>query len=380
MIKTITLLSLTLLLTGTLTACQEQHKPAATDPTVGVVKVTQQVLPLTLMLQGRTVASLSAEVRPQVGGIIQQRLFTEGAKVNAGDVLYQIDAASYAATYAKAEADLRTALATQEAARLKDQRYQALLQDKSVSHQDAEDAHAAFMEADASVAGYQAALQSARIDLERTKITAPISGYIGISNVTPGALVSAAQTTALTTINTLDPMNVDLNESSKDLLELRKMLSRAGVVKGNANVSLILEDGSEYPYEGQLKVREVSVDRSTGSVVLRAQFANPDDILLPGMFVRAKLAVAVDQHGIKVPQQGISRDNQGHAYALVVDKDGKIAKRMVTTEQAIGDQWVISAGLAAGDMLVVEGSNKVRVGQTVKAETVVLDTTGKEGR
>jgi membrane fusion protein (multidrug efflux system) len=236
------------------------------------------------------------------------------------------------------------------------------------------------MEADARVAGYQAALKSARIDLQRTKITAPISGYVGISNVTPGALVSAAQSSALTTINTLDPMNVDLNESSKDLLELRKMLSRAGVVKGSADVSLILEDGSTYPHKGQLKVREVSVDRSTGSVVLRAQFANPDDVLLPGMFVRAKLEVAIDQHGIKVPQQGISRDNQGHAYALVVAKDGKIAKKMVTTEQAIGDQWVISSGLAAGDMLVVEGANKVRIGQTVKSEVVALAQTSKEGR
>lgn len=380
MIKTITLLSAALLLTGTLTACQEQHKPEQIETTVGVVKVTQQVLPLTIMLQGRTVASMSAEVRPQVNGIIQQRLFSEGAKVKAGDVLYQIDAASYEATYAKADADLRTAQATLEAARLKDQRYQALLQDKSISHQDAEDAHAAFMEADARVAGYQAALKSARIDLQRTQITAPISGYVGISNVTPGALVSAAQSSALTTINTLDPMNVDLNESSKDLLELRKMLSRAGVVKGSADVSLILEDGSTYPHKGQLKVREVSVDRSTGSVVLRAQFANPDDVLLPGMFVRAKLEVAVDQHGIKVPQQGISRDNQGHAYALVVAKDGKIAKKMVTTEQAIGDQWVISSGLAAGDMLVVEGANKIRIGQTVKSEVVALAQTSKEGR
>ncbi|GGZ09508.1 efflux RND transporter periplasmic adaptor subunit [Shewanella fodinae] len=380
MIKTITLLSAALLLTGILTACQEQHKPEQIETTVGVVKVTQQVLPLTIMLQGRTVASMSAEVRPQVNGIIQQRLFSEGAKVKAGDVLYQIDAASYEATYAKADADLRTAQATLEAARLKDQRYQALLQDKSISHQDAEDAHAAFVEADARVAGYQAALKSARIDLQRTQITAPISGYVGISNVTPGALVSAAQSSALTTINTLDPMNVDLNESSKDLLELRKMLSRAGVVKGSADVSLILEDGSTYPHKGQLKVREVSVDRSTGSVVLRAQFANPDDVLLPGMFVRAKLEVAIDQHGIKVPQQGISRDNQGHAYALVVAKDGKIAKKMVTTEQAIGDQWVISSGLAAGDMLVVEGANKVRIGQTVKSEVVALAQTSKEGR
>ncbi|MDF0534740.1 efflux RND transporter periplasmic adaptor subunit [Shewanella sp. A32] len=379
MIKTI-IMSLGVLTTaGLLTACQEQQKATETEATVGVVKVIQQSFPLTITLQGRTVASLSAEVRPQVGGIIQQRQFTEGAKVNAGDVLYQIDAATYEAAYDKADANLRTAMATLEAARLKDTRYQALLKEKSVSHQDAEDAHAAFMEADASVAGYRAALKSARIDLERTKITAPISGYIGISNVTPGALVSAAQSTALTTINTLDPIYVDLNESSKDMLQLRKILSRAGVEKGNAEVSLILEDGSEYADKGKLKMREVSVDRSTGSVVLRAEFANPEDVLLPGMFVRAKLQVAVDKQGIKVPQRGIARDNQGQAYALVVGKDGKLAKKLVTTEQAIGDQWVITSGLEAGDLLVVEGSNKVQLGQSVKAETVTLETGSQEG-
>ncbi|EKE75846.1 efflux RND transporter periplasmic adaptor subunit [Gallaecimonas xiamenensis] len=351
-----------------LTACNDQAAPAAAaHPAVEVGVVTLKAGPIALQtqLQGRTSASLTAEVRPQVSGILEQRLFSEGSSVHKGQLLYQIDPASYQAAYNQAKADLLEAQAAAHTAQLKDDRYQALVRSKGVSKQDADDAHATYLQAKASVARYQAALDSAKIDLDRTQVRAPIDGRIGISSTTAGALVTANQSQALATIRSLDPIFVDLSQSAKDLLQLRTRLGQ-GAQAGGTEVSLTLEDGSRYPLKGQLQFKEVAVDPATGSVTLRASFPNPDGLLLPGMFVRATLTEAVERQGILAPQQGVIRDNDGSAHAWVVDQDGKVARRLVVTDRALGDDWVIRQGLADGDRLILEGTDKVRSGQVVK--------------
>ena len=343
---------------------------------VGVYTLNAQSITLTRELAGRTKATLSSEIRPQVGGIIQARLFEEGALVKKGEVLYQIEPSSYQAAYDEAKAALKNAEATLESTRLKSERYADLATIEGVSKQDAEDAKAAYLQAVASVDEKNAALQSARINLDYTKIKAPISGRIGTSSVSVGALVSASQTTALATIRILDPIYVDLTQSSTQLLKLRALLAQKGVQKGSTKLALKLEDGSIYAYSGELQFQEIAVDESTGSVTLRATFPNPDGILLPGMYVRGVLDEAINQAAILVPQQGVQRDPKGNATALLVTNDNKVETRVLVTERAMGDMWLVSSGLNAGDRVIVEGTSKVRTGDSVNVVDVT-ETLGK---
>ncbi|MEP1382890.1 MAG: efflux RND transporter periplasmic adaptor subunit [Paraglaciecola sp.] len=367
-----------LLATTALVACQEEAAPKKSMPTPAVSYITVEATPhkIDTNMQGRVAASLTAEVRPQVGGILEQRLFKEGSTVKKGQLLYQINAATYQAAYNEAKANLNSAKASVETAKLKDQRYANLLEIEGVSQQDADDAHATYLEAVADIEKYQAALATAKINLDFTQVKAPISGNIGISCVTQGALVTAEQTTALATIRTLDPIYVDMTKSSKGLLKLRRLMNESGITQGNTEVTLILEDGSEYDYKGQLTMQEVSVDSSTGTVTLRAEFPNPDGILLPGMFVRAAVNEAIDANAILVPQQGVYHAAKGDAYVYVINEDNKVEKRTVTTVNAVDNKWFIDSGLSVNDKLLVEGSNKVRPGSTVNPIQVEMDSTG----
>lgn len=322
-------------------------------------------------LNGRTTAAMVSDVRPQVDGIIQKRLFTEGSDVKAGQVLYQIDPTSYQAAYDEAAAALKNAQASVRAAKLKAERYARLVKVEGVSQQDADDAQTSYEEYLATVAEKQAALKTAQINLAYTQIKAPISGRIGISSVTPGALVTASQTTALATIRQLDPMYVDLTQSSRELLELRRLQKSA-----QSTVSLTLENGETYASPGKLQLSEVSVDESTGSVTLRAVFPNAEHILLPGMYVRAAVENGTDPAAILAPQQGITRDARGNATALVVNDQQQVEQRQVVTARAIGNRWLVSSGLNAGDRLIIEGTNKVSVGDTVKAMETTAATAG----
>jgi membrane fusion protein (multidrug efflux system) len=332
---------------------------------VGVVTIKAQPFNLVSELTGRTTATLTADVRPQVGGIIQKRLFTEGDTVKAGQALYQIDPSSYKATYDQAAAALKSANALVLSDCQKARRYAVLVKEQGVSQQDAEDAQSACAEDRASVDEKVAALEAAKINLDWTRVTSPIAGRIGISSVTPGALVSAAQDTALATVRNLDSMYVDLTRSSADLLSLRK---RAVAANSEAlGVTLTLEDGSVYPEKGRLELTEVAVDEATGSVTLRAVFPNPKHVLLPGMFIRADVDEGVIENAILAPQQGITRDAKGDATALVVTAAGKVEQRDVETGEATGTNWLIVKGLQAGDRVLVEGNDKVTVGDTVKA-------------
>ena len=319
-------------------------------------------------LTGRTTAALSAEVRPQVSGIIQKRLFNEGDNVKAGQPLYQIDPASFRATYNEAAAALKQAQALVVADCQKAQRYALLVKDNGVSRQDADDAQSTCAQDKASVESKKAALDSARINLDWTTVTAPIAGRIGISSVTPGALVTAEQTTTLATIRGLDTIYVDLTRSSVDLLRLRKQSLATN--SDTLSVTLTLEDGSTYSEKGRLALTEVAVDESTGSVTLRAVFPNPHQQLLPGMFVRARIDEGVMSDAILAPQQGITRDVKGNATALVVDANNKVEQRTLETDGTYGDKWLVQSGLKNGDQLIVEGTDKVTVGQTVKPVAV----------
>jgi membrane fusion protein (multidrug efflux system) len=353
--------------TFVISACSGQQGGAGQRPApeVGFVTLQPQSVVLQSELAGRTTPYLVSDVRPQVSGIIKTRLFDEGSKVKAGQVLYEIDPAVYAATVAEAKAALANAKASVESTRLKDQRYSELLAIEGVSEQEADDAHMAHQQSVASVAQAQAALVSAQINLGYTKVRAPISGRIGKSTVTPGALVTANQETSLATIRALDPIYVDMNQSSTDLLKLRRMIGAGAIQSGSTKVHLRLEDGSQYSHTGLMKFQEVAVDESTGSVTLRAEFPNPDGMLLPGMYVRAVLDEAVSTAAILAPQQGVTRDPKGNALALVLTHDNKVEQRVLVTERAIGDRWLISDGLADGDRLIVEGTNKVRPGDAV---------------
>jgi membrane fusion protein, multidrug efflux system len=351
----------------TLSGCSGQQGggPQRPAPEVGFVTMEPQSVVLQSELAGRTTPYLVSDVRPQVSGIIKTRLFDEGSKVKAGQVLYEIDPAVYEATVAEAKAALANAKAAVESARLRDQRYSQLLGIEGVSQQEADDAHMGHQQAVAAVAQAEAALASAQINLGYTKVRAPISGRIGKSSVTPGALVTANQETSLATIRALDPIYVDMTQSSTDLLKLRRMIGAGAIQSGSTKVSLRLEDGSQYAHSGSMKFQEVSVDESTGSVTLRAEFPNPDGMLLPGMYVRAVLDEAVDNSAILAPQQGVTRDPKGNAMALVLTPDNKVEQRTLVTTRAIGDRWLISDGLSRGDRLIVEGTNKVRPGDAV---------------
>ncbi|GGM19703.1 acriflavine resistance protein E [Pseudomonas asuensis] len=352
-----------------LAACKPEapaQAPSAPPVEVAVVTLKSQPVPLVAELNGRTVAHMEAEVRPQVSGIITQRTFEEGTLVKAGQVLYRIEQAPYRASLNQAKASLANAQATLQAAKLKAERYNDLIKIEAVSQQEADDAQASYQQALATIAERKAAVESAQIDLNFTQITAPIAGRISKSSITPGALVTANQETALAVIRTLDPIYVDITQSSAALLRLKKAMGN-GVAAGSTDVSLRLEDGSLYQHSGVLKFAEVAVDQETGSVTLRALFPNPEGLLLPGMYVRALLQEAVAPQGLLAPQQSITRDAKGNGMALVVNANNTVEAREMVTGQAIGSQWLIQRGLADGDRLIVEGTGKVKAGSTVHA-------------
>lgn len=336
-------------------------------PQVSTVVVQPQTVVLTTELPGRTSAVLVADVRPQVTGILQARRFVEGSTVKAGEVLYQIDPATYRAALESAEAALAKAEANQYTTRLKAERYEELIAIKAVSQQDADDARAALLQANADVASARAALTTARIDLDYTRVISPITGRIGKSAVTPGALVTANQTNALATVQQLDPMYVDVTQSSNDVLKLRRAIAEGKVAGGTAKVKLLFEDGTAYPLVGELQFSDVSVDPNTGAVTLRAVFPNPKGELLPGLYVRAVIEEATIQQALLVPQQAVTRDATGKPLAYVVGDDGKLQQRELQTERAIGDQWLISSGLEPGDALVISGQQKAQAGALVQA-------------
>ena len=344
-----------------------QPQPGSDAVPVTVVTLTSGTITLTRELPGRTAPYLVAEVRPQVDGIITGRLFTEGGTVKAGQPLYQLDDATYRASLASASASLARAEATLRSARLTAERSQELLAMNAVSEQDDENAAAALQQAEADVAAARAAEQSARVILGYARITAPISGRIGRSSVTQGALVTANQQAPLAVIQQLDPIYVDLTQSSAEWLELQKAVD-AGRLRRDSNlpVTVVLEDGTEYSHDGRLEFREVSVDPTTGSFALRVVVPNPDHLLLPGMYVRAVVRTGVRQDAVLAPQQGILRDPRGNTNAMVVGKDGTVEARPVRVSQAIGDQWLVEDGLSAGDQVIIEGLQKIRPGVPVQ--------------
>jgi membrane fusion protein (multidrug efflux system) len=356
--------------------------PPPPVPEVAVVVLRPERVTFTSELAGRVSASLVAEVRPQVSGIIQKRLFEEGADVKAGDLLYQIDPAFYAAAYASAQAVLAKAEANLTSTRLRAERYQKLLAAKAVSQQDVDDITAGLLQAQAEIAAGKAGVEAARINLAYTGITAPISGRVGKSAVTIGALATAHQPVPFTTIQQLDPVYVDAPQSSANLLRLKKNLA-TGNFKGDsanqAKVKLLLEDGTAYPLEGVLQFSDVTVDPSTSSFLLRMTFPNPDHLLLPGMFVRAVIEEGVGEQALLVPQQGVSRDPKGHPVALVVTDDGKVQQRKLVLDRAMGDQWLVASGVIAGDRVIVEGSQKAKPGGTVKATPYAAATQNSPG-
>ena len=354
-----------------LTGCERKPvKTPAPTPEVAVISVATQKITLTKELPGRTSAYRIAEIRPQVNGLILKRLFTEGQDVKAGQVLYQIDPAPFQSALENAKAALGRAGANVPAIRLRVQRFNDLLVDNAVSQQDYDDAFAALKQAESDVAYWKATVGAAQINLGYTAVKAPISGRIGISNVTDGAIVIAYQPIALATIQQLDPIYVDVPQSTTDLLALKRRLKDGRLKKNGAGtdkVNLIQEDGAPYSLEGILQFSDVTVDPTTGSVILRVVFPNPEGILLPGMFVQAVIKEGVNEQAILIPQQGVSRDSKGNPFALIVDAESKAAFRPLTLDRAIGDKWLISAGLAPGDPVIVEGLMMLRPGTTVKS-------------
>ena len=348
-------------------------------PEVAVMTVQAEKIAITTELPGRTSAYLVAEVRPQVGGIIQKRLFNEGGDVKAGSVLYQIDSATYQAAYASAKAALARAEANITATRLRAERYKELVAIKAVSQQDYDDITATLKQSEADIEAGKAALETARINLAYTRVTAPISGRIGKSTVTAGALVTASQGSALATIQQLDPVYVDVTQSSTNLLRLQQSMA-SGKLKlngsGQAKVRLILEDDTKYPLDGTIQFRDVTVDQTTGSVILRIVFPNPKGVLLPGMFVRAVVEEGVNQKAILIPQQAVSLDPRGNPVALIADAEGKVQQRTLVLDRAIGDRWLVSSGLVPGDRVIVEGVQRAKPGASVKV--VPFDAGGEK--
>ena len=368
------LMAITLLLLTALTAtgCNKKQPPMppAGPPEVSVITIQPQRVVITSELSGRTSAHLTSEVRPQVGGIIKKRLFAEGSEVKAGQLLYQIEPASYEAALASAKANQARAEASLGSIRLKAQRYQELVAINAVSQQDNDDAQATLKQAEAELSAARAAMDTARINLAYTRITAPIAGRIGRSAVTEGALVTASQPAALASIQQLSTMYVDVTQSSAELLKLRQNIASGQLKQGGANqarVKLLLEDGSSYPLTGILKFSEVTVDQSTGSITLRAIFPNPKQLLLPGMFVRAVLEEGINEQAILVPQRGVTRNPKGEAMVMVVGAEEKVEPRLITVVRTVGENWLVSEGLKPGDRVILEGIQKARPGTPVKA-------------
>ncbi len=372
-----TLCVLTSLLT--LSACSDTTQSQSSAPratAVSAITIAAQTFPITRTLQGRVVAQQTAQIRPQVGGVLEQRLFEEGSFVEKGQLLYQIDDSTYRASVNEAKADLVSAKASVESTRLIDERYQNLLKIEGISQQDADNAHADYLVAQATLAKAQAALDSANVNLAFTRITAPISGRTGISNVTEGALLTQGQDTALTTIRKLDPIYIDMTETSEGVLARRAMMQRDGVTSGSRDVVAMLENDTEYDETGSFTMHEVAVDEATGSITLRATFPNPDGILMPGMFIRTKVTVAVDENAILVPQQAVQFDNKGNAFAWVVSGT-KAVKRPLTLQEATGNKWLTESGIKAGEKVIVEGIDGLQDGADITVTEVTLNEDGR---
>ena len=375
----LTPLAVVLMLSGSLALTGCDDKPAQQGaqhaPEVGVVTLKSEPLVITTELPGRTNAFRVAEVRPQVSGIILKRNFTEGGDITAGESLYQIDPATYQAAYESAKGDLAKAQAAANIAKLTVNRYSKLLGTQYISRQDYDTAVADAQQANAAVIASKAAVETARINLAYTKVTSPISGRIGKSNVTEGALVQNGQATALATVQQLDPIYVDVTQSSNDFLRLKQELMDGKLKQenGKAKVDLVTNDGIKYPQSGTLEFSDVTVDQTTGSITLRAVFPNPDHSLLPGMFVRARLEEGTNPNALLVPQQGVSRTPRGDATALVVGEGDKVETRQIVATQAIGDKWLVTDGLKDGDRVIITGLQKVKPGAQVKAQEVTSD-------
>ncbi|MDP3425975.1 MAG: efflux RND transporter periplasmic adaptor subunit [Humidesulfovibrio sp.] len=363
-----------LMLVASLSGCGQSTQagapPQAPAPEVNVVTIAPQQVTLSTVLAGRTSAFLVADVRPQVSGIVQKRLFREGALVKAGELLYQIDPATYQAAYNSARAALAKAEANALPAKLKAERFAGLSKVRAVSQQDNDDAQAAHHQAEAEVGAAKAALDAARINLSYTRVSAPIAGRIGKSTVTPGALVTASQSAALATIQQTDQIYVDVTQSSGELLRLRRELASGKLKKagnGGAKVKLLFEDGSAYARDGLLQFSDITVDQGTGAITMRAVFPNPNGELLPGLYVRAVLEEGVEDQGILVPQQAVTRDSKGDPLVMLVKADGTVEPRPIAVNRVVDDKWLVESGLAAGDRVIVEGLQKARPGAKVKA-------------
>ena len=368
---TLLVLGLTAVSASVNSGCKRQAAAPPRGPVeVGVVTLRPEKVTLTTELPGRTSPYLVAEVRPQVNGIVQQRRFEEGADVKAGEVLYQIDPAQYQAALDQAVAALAVAEANVPALRSQAERLKEAVAVHAVGQQDLDNAEAALARAEAGVVASRAAVESARINLAYTPVKSPISGRIGRSSVTVGALVAAYQPVALAVVQQLDPIYVDVTESSAEMLRLRRAFASGKLQQssgGQSKVRLVLEDGTPYPLEGTLKFTEVTVEPSTGSVTLRMVFPNPDHVLLPGMFVRAVVEQGADEAAILAPQMGVTRNPKGDPIAMVVGKDGKVEQRILEVQRAMGDRWLVTSGLAAGDQLIVDGLQRIRPGVPVTA-------------
>ncbi|EHJ3833388.1 multidrug efflux RND transporter periplasmic adaptor subunit AcrA [Salmonella enterica] len=375
----LTPLAVVLMLSGSLalTGCDDKQDQQGGQqmPEVGVVTLKTEPLQITTELPGRTVAYRIAEVRPQVSGIILKRNFVEGSDIEAGVSLYQIDPATYQATYDSAKGDLAKAQAAANIAELTVKRYQKLLGTQYISKQEYDQALADAQQATAAVVAAKAAVETARINLAYTKVTSPISGRIGKSSVTEGALVQNGQASALATVQQLDPIYVDVTQSSNDFLRLKQELANGSLKQenGKAKVDLVTSDGIKFPQSCTLEFSDVTVDQTTGSITLRAIFPNPDHTLLPGMFVRARLQEGTKPTALLVPQQGVTRTPRGDATVLVVGADNKVETRQIVASQAIGDKWLVTDGLKAGDRVVVSGLQKVRPGAQVKVQEITAD-------
>lgn len=350
-----------------LAACGEKEKAAPPVPAVGVVTLKVEAAPLMTELPGRITSAETAEVRPQISGVIRRRLFTEGGFVQAGQLLYEIDDAPYRAALGQAQGSLARAQASIRATGLQAQRYKELVGINAVSRQEADNADASAQQARADVAAQRAAVQSAQVNQNFTRIRAPISGRIGRSLFTPGALVQAGQADALATIQRTDMVYVDVTQSAAQIIDLKQAMKAGGVSAADgARVQLLLPNGSVYPIEGRLQFSEVTVDPASGAVTLRATFANPDGLLLPGMYVRAKLVEGQRTQAILAPQQGVTRDARGRATAMVVGADNKVEVREIETDRPVGDKWIVTKGLKSGDRLIVEGLLNLRPGTVVQ--------------
>ncbi|AAV81542.1 efflux RND transporter periplasmic adaptor subunit [Idiomarina loihiensis] len=363
-----------LLLTGALTACsdqQQQQQGQQQAAQVDVITVTPESISLSTDLPGRTAAYRVAQVRPQVSGVLLKRTFEEGTFVEKGQQLYQIDPAVYEAELASAKAEVESAKAVLRSSELRYKRFQELLEENAVSQDEFDSAEATFYQNKAAVSVAEAQLKNARINLEYTKVNAPINGVIGRSNFTEGALLTASQTEPLVTINQLDPIYVDINQSSKQFMELQADIKSGRIQaneKGNAPVRLKL-NGLDYDQKGELLFSEVSVDEDTGAILLRAEFPNPDKTLYPGMFVRAEVSEGTINSAIKVPQTAVTRDPRGRPYVMLVNDDKKVEQRMITTERAVGSSWLVSEGLKEGDTVITSGLQKIRPGASVTIDS-----------